>query len=500
MGNTSSTDGAKPAVQYGCHILHVQPGSPGEACGLKAYFDLVLSAQGVHLDSEKDEGKLVEILKANLHQSVRLMVYNLKTETLREVAITPSDSWGGAGFAGITIRYCSSESALDTVWHVLEVQPNSPASKAGLKEDEDYIIGTHNALLQDAEDLYKMIAAYENKNLTLFVYNIHTDNTRLLNLVPDKNWGGQGSVGCTFGSGYLHRIPRTKRANDMHHDHSHNHGHSHSHGHSHDDHSHSHGHSHDKHRVYDDHLHKHSHDDHSHSHGHSHDEHSHSHEDTHDDHSHEGHSHSHSHDGHSHKQPHEHEEHHVQKPHKEHKQHKEGKHKHKESDNHSHSHDHSHSHAHDDHSHCSDHESDHSHSHTHSHDENNLVHDDHSHSHSHDDHSHSHAHSHEEPHATEEPQTPRGPPPVYEEVSVHASGSDAPQIITKKKEATPPLSPEVSFVQTNFQNLSMLSPIDHPEFQPQPIPPFSPIFAQPPTEAENAPDTSLQEIPLDESQ
>jgi len=52
--------------------------------------------------------------------------------------------------------------------------------------------------------------------------------------VPNRNWGGQGSLGCDVGYGYLHRIPNPELHNEEDcHDPSHNHSHSRSHGHSH---------------------------------------------------------------------------------------------------------------------------------------------------------------------------------------------------------------------------------------------------------------------------
>ena len=51
-------------------------------------------------------------------------------------------------FAGIYFgrRFCSFEGANENVWHVLDVQPNSPASLAGLRSDTDYIIGADSIL------------------------------------------------------------------------------------------------------------------------------------------------------------------------------------------------------------------------------------------------------------------------------------------------------------------------------------------------------------------
>lgn len=41
----------------------------------------------------------------------------------------------------------------------------------------------------------------------MFVYNIETDACREVTMTPNAGWGGEGSIGCDIGYGYLHRIP-----------------------------------------------------------------------------------------------------------------------------------------------------------------------------------------------------------------------------------------------------------------------------------------------------
>jgi hypothetical protein len=41
------------------------------------------------------------------------------------------------------------------------------------------------------------------------VYNHEYNITRLVDITPSRNWGGQGALGCTLGYGALHRIPPT---------------------------------------------------------------------------------------------------------------------------------------------------------------------------------------------------------------------------------------------------------------------------------------------------
>lgn len=52
-----------------------------------------------------------------------------------------------------------------------------------------------------------MIESSENKQLKLYVYNFDLDTVREVLLTPNSAWGGEGSLGCGIGYGYLHRIP-----------------------------------------------------------------------------------------------------------------------------------------------------------------------------------------------------------------------------------------------------------------------------------------------------
>ena len=204
----------------GFHVLRVQHGSPGHQAGLEPCFDFIVCINGVRLDTDDD--KLKELLRANINRHVELIVYNCKTQSVRKLPLTPHENWGGKvcaslvrhrhsfllsqGLLGLSIRFGNFERANENVWHVLDVQPNSPAAFAGLRSETDYVVGA-DTLLIDSEEFYTLIETNQGNALRLYVYNCETDTTREVTLTPNIGWGGEGSLGCGIGYGYLHRIP-----------------------------------------------------------------------------------------------------------------------------------------------------------------------------------------------------------------------------------------------------------------------------------------------------
>ncbi|KAH8380131.1 hypothetical protein KR009_009104 [Drosophila setifemur] len=188
----------------GYHVLKVQDNSPGQKAGLEAFFDFIVAIGGTRLDQDND--MLKELLRQNVDKPVRLTVYSSKTQTVRELTLTPSHSWGGQGLLGVSIRFCSFEGANESVWHILEVHPNSPAELAGLRAYSDYVIGA-DAIRHENDDLFTLIETHEQQPLKMYVYNLDDDACREVTIKPNTAWGGEGALGCGIGFGYLHRIP-----------------------------------------------------------------------------------------------------------------------------------------------------------------------------------------------------------------------------------------------------------------------------------------------------
>ncbi|KAI4464603.1 golgi reassembly stacking protein grasp [Holotrichia oblita] len=203
MGNSTSVDVPGGGTE-GYHVLRVQENSPGSKAGLQVFFDFIVAINGTRLDQDNDT--LKQILRNGIGKQLPMTVYSSKTQTVRSLTVEPSDTWGGQGLLGVSIKFCSFEGANETVWHILEVHPGSPAELAGLCSFTDYIISA-DSVLQENDDLFALIEAHEARNLKLYVYNSVDDACREVTITPNSKWGGEGSLGCGIGYGYLHRIP-----------------------------------------------------------------------------------------------------------------------------------------------------------------------------------------------------------------------------------------------------------------------------------------------------
>ncbi|XP_070842777.1 Golgi reassembly-stacking protein 1-like [Chaetodon trifascialis] len=204
MGLPQSSFLSDGGTNSGYHVHGVQEDSPALKAGLEPFFDFILSIGNTRLNKESD--LLKDLLKANVEKAVKLEVYNSKTQRVRELEVVPSNMWGGQGLLGASVRFCSFEGANENVWHVLDVEASSPAALAGLIAHDDFIVGA-DQVLQDSEDFFSLIEANEGKPLKLLVYNTQADQCREVVVTPNGAWGGEGSLGCGIGYGYLHRIP-----------------------------------------------------------------------------------------------------------------------------------------------------------------------------------------------------------------------------------------------------------------------------------------------------
>jgi hypothetical protein len=84
-------------------------------------------------------------------------------------------------------------------YRVLGVQPNSPASRVGLVSFFDFIIAANGIPLSTLDSTFiDLIKASEDKPLPLKVYNCKCKTVREVELIPSRDWPGEGLLGVTI--------------------------------------------------------------------------------------------------------------------------------------------------------------------------------------------------------------------------------------------------------------------------------------------------------------
>ncbi|KAG6623951.1 Golgi reassembly stacking protein GRASP65, contains PDZ domain [Phytophthora cinnamomi] len=194
----------------GYRVLGIQEQSPAAAVGFVSFFDFILEANGIRLDTR--DATLMELIAQSEDRPMQLKVFNAKAQSTRELQLTPSRRWPGKGLLGVTIRFDSYEGAEDQLLHVLNVAEASPAERAGLRADSDYLLGTPERVFTDAEDLHDEILDALDGSFQCYVYNSLEDQVRIVSIVPTERWGGDGVLGAEVGHGYLHRLPSVCRS------------------------------------------------------------------------------------------------------------------------------------------------------------------------------------------------------------------------------------------------------------------------------------------------
>jgi hypothetical protein len=203
MGGASSQEIA------GIRIFKVHAASPAADAGLEVFFDVILEVNGAQLVSGNQQSFASKI-KESENTVAKLTVYNCRDNATRQVSITPK-AWSGSGLLGATVRYDTVDLASCHGIRVLEVFPNSPAAHAGLVPFQDYLLGTGTTAFTDVEALIEAVDASLNQVACIHTYNSESETVREVSLKPNRDWGGDGCIGCDIGTGLLHKIPPPRR-------------------------------------------------------------------------------------------------------------------------------------------------------------------------------------------------------------------------------------------------------------------------------------------------
>lgn len=153
------------------------------------------------------------ILNRSEDQELFFKVYNMRKQGFREVKIVPTKAWPNAdSLLGVMIRYENIDKAYDATMKIMNVAANSPAAMSGIIPSEDYLLGITQYIYANLSELSNFIENLQTNSVTksieMALFNEKTQNVRFTIVLPNRNWGGRGLIGCEFGTGLLHRVPR----------------------------------------------------------------------------------------------------------------------------------------------------------------------------------------------------------------------------------------------------------------------------------------------------
>ncbi|KAI1172453.1 GRASP55/65 PDZ-like domain-containing protein [Nemania sp. FL0916] len=187
----------KEGQGYGFQVLR----NTNLELGVEPWFDFIVGINGRMIDNP-DPRLFAQEVRNCAGGTVGLGIWSAKGQRIRilHLSVPPT------GSLGLSLQW-SPLSLASTIWHVLDVPANSPADAAGLLPYSDYILGTPDGILHGEGGLGELVDDYIGRPLRLWVYNNEYNVTRELEIVPSREWGGEGALGCVLGFGALHRLP-----------------------------------------------------------------------------------------------------------------------------------------------------------------------------------------------------------------------------------------------------------------------------------------------------
>ncbi|KAI5923227.1 GRASP55/65 PDZ-like domain-containing protein [Camillea tinctor] len=170
--------------------------------GVEPWFDFVVGINGRMIDNP-DPRLFAQEIRNCAGGTVALGLWSAKGQRTRVLHIpVPSTT----ASLGLSLQWAPL-ALVSNIWHVLDVAASSPADQSGLLPYSDYILGTPDGILHGEGGLGELVDDYVGRPLKLWVYNNEYDVTREVEIVPSRDWGGEGALGCVLGYGALHRLP-----------------------------------------------------------------------------------------------------------------------------------------------------------------------------------------------------------------------------------------------------------------------------------------------------
>ena len=201
MGNGNSITGYR--------ILRVKANSPAAEIAVEPMLDFIVYPP----PDTTSTLTFSDYISTNENKEVELTIFNMATQQMRKCKLTPR-KWEGDGLLGFVVNQENYKEAHAQVIHVLDFLVDGPMYDAGLKPRTDYIIGTEHYIFTSFKDFSNFISTNEKKPINLFVYNSEEEKARIVTLVPNKDWGGPGSLGGDVGIGHFHSLPIRKKVEE----------------------------------------------------------------------------------------------------------------------------------------------------------------------------------------------------------------------------------------------------------------------------------------------
>jgi len=197
MGEGQST--LQSPTDGGYHVISVSKNSIAETLKIEPYFDFLVGINEFPTTSNLDLSSLITPALKNSH--LELVFKNIRDMDTRKVRL--DQPWDNIG---LVLRYCSPFCER-YVYHVTKVENNSPASMAGLNEDDYIFYAKNSKCFNDQESFFDLIKVSKDNIVTLGVFNSKNNSWREVDVKPNDSWHGNGLLGCNIGMGITHKIP-----------------------------------------------------------------------------------------------------------------------------------------------------------------------------------------------------------------------------------------------------------------------------------------------------
>ncbi|KAM3139516.1 Golgi reassembly-stacking protein 1 [Paramecium bursaria] len=173
--------------QGGYRIIGIDPDSLASNLDLQLFLDYIISDQ-------------IQLLESD--EPVELKIFNIFSQTFRNIYISyPRSQYK----LGLQIRYESINQPI--ILRIMNVLPDSPASKAGLVSNVEYLLGLLSHKYESLSEFGDIITgiAYQRQIAKICVF-IPGSLPKMVDIRPQIGWGGPGALGCEFAQGAIHNF------------------------------------------------------------------------------------------------------------------------------------------------------------------------------------------------------------------------------------------------------------------------------------------------------